>query len=106
MHIYGHFDASKQVAVSRYLLPFNHKTLRGWICGTIFGMFQAAGFVLITCAILALFVTIVMHFHAFYRQFEAIVRGFNEAVMEKRRDNRKSKQILIEAMEFQLAIKE
>lgn len=106
MLVYGYFDAEKQIVINTYVLPFSQLTFLGWSCGIAFALLVDGAYNVINYAVITLFISAALHFHAFYLQYEAIIQDFNEALNRKTVDSHKSKRILIEALKFQVLVKE
>lgn len=104
--LYGYFDGEKQIVINCYV-PFCSKfTFKGWTYGVVFALFVDGAYCILNAATLTLFISAALHFHAFYLQYKAIIQNFDEVLTEQCGNNRKSKRFLIEAMEFQISIKE
>lgn len=58
-------------------LPWNQRTLSGWIGLNIFSMFAAPLYLFINYAFLSFFIGICEHHQAFYKYFKASIQKLN-----------------------------
>lgn len=87
-------------------MPWNTKSVKGFFLGSIFCATASGTYVYVNNLFLSFFIGIVVLCKTFRLQFQAIIRNFADITQSGHRNDRKAKQLLCEAINFQNSVKE
>lgn len=86
-------------------MPWNTKSVKGFFLGGIVCATASGAYVYVNNLLLSFFIGIVVLCKTFRLQFQAIIGNFAAISQSKHRNDRKAKQLLCEAINFQNSVK-